>query len=156
MCNWRHYLEGVRFTLVTDHRALLWLFCQPHLRGKLARWALDRQQFEFDVTHRPGKFHFVPDAVSRLRRLDEFENNDEQNLQTDEVGDKAFELGNVASLTCVAVVQCRNDFDLLDESLEFGVFELGALYRGALGVAPDLERVPEVAGGKVHPQRRVH
>ena len=55
---------------------------------------MDIQQFEFDVSHRPGKFHFVPDAVSRLRCLDEYENNDEQDLQTDEVSDKAFELGN--------------------------------------------------------------
>jgi hypothetical protein len=163
MCKWCHYLEGVRFTLVTDHRALLWLFSQPTLRGKLARWALDLQQFEFDVSHRPGKFHFVPDAVSRLRRLDEFENNDEQDLQTDEVSDKAFELGScvpnlerksgkmlpnektsplttkyalnssldknvfeedvfgereAASLTCVAVVQRRNELNLFNESLE--------------------------------------
>ena len=79
----RHYLEGVRFLLVTDHRALLWLFRQPHLRGKLARWALDLQQLDFEVQHRPGKFHFVPDAVSRLHRLDEFENNDEEDLETD-------------------------------------------------------------------------
>ena len=77
-----------------DSRNWLWLFRQPTLRGKLARWALDLQQFEFDVSHRPGKFHFVPDAVSRLRRLDEYKNNDEQDLQTDEVSDKAFELGN--------------------------------------------------------------
>ena len=100
----------MRFTLVTDHHALLWLFRQPTLRGKLARWALDLQQFEFDVSHRPGKFHFVPDAVSRLRRLDEFENNEEQGLHTDEVSDKAFELGNcVPNLERTSVKMLLNE-----------------------------------------------
>ena len=107
---WRHYLEGVRFLLVTDHRALLWLFRQPHLRGKLARWALVLQQFDFEVQHRPGKFHFVPDAVSRLHRLDELESNDEQNLETDEVSDKAFELGNcVPNSERTSVKMLQND-----------------------------------------------
>ena len=92
---WRHYIEGTRFLLVTDHNALLWLFRQPHLRGKLARWALDLQQFDFMILHRPGKIHIVPDAVSRLRRLDENNDNDEQGLDTDEVCDKAFTLGEM-------------------------------------------------------------
>ena len=39
----RHYIEGTTIRLVTDHNALLWLFRQPILRGKLARWALDLQ-----------------------------------------------------------------------------------------------------------------
>ena len=45
----RHYIEGTTFRLVTDHNALLWLFRQPILRGKLARWALDLQQFDFTI-----------------------------------------------------------------------------------------------------------
>ena len=103
-------MEGVHFLLVTDHRALLWLFRQPHLRGKLARWALDLQQLDFEVQHRAGKFHFVPDAVSRLHRLDEFEFNDEQNLDTDEVNDKAFELGNcVRNVERTSVKMLQND-----------------------------------------------
>ena len=87
-------MEGTHFLLVTDHNALLWLFRQPNLRGKLARWALDLQQLSFDIVHRAGKAHFVPDAVSRLRRLDENDSNDEQGLETDEVSDKAFEVAN--------------------------------------------------------------
>jgi hypothetical protein len=50
----RHYIEGTTFLLITDHNALLWLFRQPNLRGKLARWALDLQQFDFTIIHRAG------------------------------------------------------------------------------------------------------
>ena len=90
----RHYIEGTTFLLITDHNALLWLFRQPNLRGKLARWALDLQQFDFTIIHRAGRAHIVPDAVSRLRRLDESLLNDEQNVPADDVCDKAFLVGN--------------------------------------------------------------
>ena len=89
--------------LVTDHNALLWLFRQPNLRGKLARWALDLQQLSFDIVHRAGKAHYVPDAVSRLRRVDEFDSNDEQGLDTDEVNDTAFEVAEYKALPPVDI-----------------------------------------------------
>ena len=94
----RHYIEGSTFLLVTDHNALLWLFRQPILRGKLARWALDLQQFDFTIEHRAGRAHIVPDAVSRLPRLDELETNDEQNVPADDVCDKGFTVSNFASV----------------------------------------------------------
>ena len=47
----RHYIKGKTFLLVTDHNALLWFFRQPNLRGKLARWALNLQQFDFTIQH---------------------------------------------------------------------------------------------------------
>jgi len=39
----------------------------------------------------------VPDAVSRLPRLDENEFNDEQDLPADDVCDKGFSVSNTAS-----------------------------------------------------------
>ena len=34
--------------------------------GKLARWALQLQQYDFDIIHQPGKSHRNADALSRL------------------------------------------------------------------------------------------
>ena len=76
---------------------MVWLFSQPNLRGKLARWALEHQQPTYTVRHRPGKIHLVPDALSRLPRIDEDGHDDEQDLMTDEVSDKAAE---VAEKSC--------------------------------------------------------
>ena len=45
----------------------------------------------------------MPDAVSRLRRVDEFDSNDEQGLDTDEVNDKAFEVAECKALPPVDV-----------------------------------------------------
>ncbi|OWZ08376.1 LOW QUALITY PROTEIN: Gag-pol fusion protein [Phytophthora megakarya] len=61
----RPYLYGRRFSIVTDHAALKWLMTSPNLTGKLHRWALTLQKFEFTVEYRPGSSNVVADALSR-------------------------------------------------------------------------------------------
>lgn len=61
----RPYLEAVSFTVITDHYSLLWLQQLKDLNGRLARWAVKLQQFDFKLVHRKGKDHVVPDALSR-------------------------------------------------------------------------------------------
>jgi hypothetical protein len=61
----RQYLEGVRFTLITDHYSLLWLNRLKDPCGRLGRWALRLQAFDFEIVHRKGKEHVVPDFLSR-------------------------------------------------------------------------------------------
>ncbi|KAE9114009.1 hypothetical protein PF010_g9861 [Phytophthora fragariae] len=45
----RPYLYGRHFTIITDHSALRWLMTSPNLTGKLHRWALTLQEFEFEI-----------------------------------------------------------------------------------------------------------
>lgn len=61
----RPYIEGVRFTVITDHASLVWLQNLKDPMGRLARWALRMQAFDFDLKHRKGKLNVVPDAMSR-------------------------------------------------------------------------------------------
>jgi hypothetical protein len=61
----RCYLYGRKFTLVTGHRALCWLLKLEEPSAKLTRWALRLSEFQYTVEHRPGKQHLVPDALSR-------------------------------------------------------------------------------------------
>lgn len=60
----RCYLYGRKFTLVTDHRALCWLLKLKDPSAKLTQWALRLSEFVYTVLHRPGKHHCVPDALS--------------------------------------------------------------------------------------------
>lgn len=61
----RCYLEGSHFIIITDHHSLLWLNNLKNPVGRLARWALRLQQYDYDLVHRKGKAHVVPDALSR-------------------------------------------------------------------------------------------
>lgn len=61
----RPYIEGLPFTIITDHASLKWLMSQTELAGRLARWSLKLQAFEFTIEHRKGAQNVVPDALSR-------------------------------------------------------------------------------------------
>ncbi|XP_065368079.1 uncharacterized protein LOC135960632 [Calliphora vicina] len=62
----RCYLELQKFEVITDHSSLVWLMKQPNLSGRLARWALKLQAYNFTISHRKGKENIVPDALSRI------------------------------------------------------------------------------------------
>lgn len=65
-CNYfRPYLEGVRFTAVTDHKALRWLHSTKDLNSRLARWAMQISTYDIQIQHRPGTENGPPDALSR-------------------------------------------------------------------------------------------
>jgi hypothetical protein len=65
---WRCYLEGVKFTVVTDHHPLVHLQSQPSLSRRQARWSEYLQRFDFDWQYRPGSGN-VADPLSRLPML---------------------------------------------------------------------------------------
>ena len=62
----RHYLSGKKFTVVTDHSALLHLCNLKDPQGRLGRWQLLLQEFEFTVVHRKGRLHQDADLLSRF------------------------------------------------------------------------------------------
>lgn len=59
----RAYVEGVHFTVVTDHASLLWLQNLKDPGGRLGRWALRLQPYDFNLTHRPGRLMVVAEAT---------------------------------------------------------------------------------------------
>ncbi|CAG2254636.1 unnamed protein product [Mytilus edulis] len=69
----RSYLT-VEFTVFTDHKALQYLMQQKRVTGRLARWALELQEFNFKIVHKPGRQNVVADALSR-RHYDNAEIN---------------------------------------------------------------------------------
>ena len=58
--------HGVKFTVVTDHCALKWLFNNKQTTRRLTRWALQLQAYKFDVIHIRGRNNSNADALSRL------------------------------------------------------------------------------------------
>ncbi len=62
--HFRPYLYGTNFTLYTDHKPIKWLMTNDKLIGKLARWALMFQEYEFKLIHRSGITHQNADTMS--------------------------------------------------------------------------------------------
>ena len=72
--HWRTYLWGRPFHLIVDHQALKWLHTMQDQVGggkasRLQRWILSLQEYNFTVTHKPGKDHCDADGLSRLATL---------------------------------------------------------------------------------------
>ncbi|KMQ85218.1 reverse ribonuclease integrase, partial [Lasius niger] len=53
------YLEGYRFTVITDHQSLKWLQRLEAPTGRLARWLFELQQYDFEVKYRRGALNRV-------------------------------------------------------------------------------------------------
>eukprot|EP00253_Pinus_taeda_P025539 PITA_25539 len=62
---WRHYLLGKRFTLMSIHSVLRYLFDQPNLNVSQARWLDTLSQFDFEIRYIKGKENRVVDSLSR-------------------------------------------------------------------------------------------
>ena len=63
----RHYLLGPLFEIVTDHNALRWLFHkQNNLTPRVARWIMELMEYQFIVTYRAGRTHQNADTLSRI------------------------------------------------------------------------------------------
>ncbi|XP_043263448.1 uncharacterized protein LOC122403783 [Colletes gigas] len=61
----RPYVFGRKFTLVTDHRPLVWLHSVKDPTSRLAKWKLKLLEYEYDVVHKSGKTNKNADALSR-------------------------------------------------------------------------------------------
>ena len=63
----RHYLLGRHFQLITDRAPLQWLPAQK-MEGMLCRWALALQEYDFKITYCKGSANANADALSRCGR----------------------------------------------------------------------------------------
>jgi hypothetical protein len=60
-----HYLLGKHFKMFTDHSSLRYLVNKPVLGGRICRWLLLFQEFDFEVVVKPGRLNAGPDHLSR-------------------------------------------------------------------------------------------
>src|SRR6202012_4071917 len=65
--DWRHFLEGIHFEVITDHKNITWWLTMNDLNRRQARWALYLSRFDFKVTYRKGE-SMQADALSRFQK----------------------------------------------------------------------------------------
>lgn len=91
----RNYVWGRKFTVVVDHHALCWLERKKDNTGRLRRWYLKLMEYDYEVRHKPGKLHVVPDCLSSNCRN---ECTKEEEEETNEVPTYMLQLENIQKI----------------------------------------------------------
>lgn len=96
----RPYLYGRPFTIITDHKALVWLDKHKNDKSKLMKWSLELQEYDYQIIYRLGTDGYNVDALSRLSiapeetKMNEMEVNttmtEKENLQLDQMREPLF------------------------------------------------------------------
>lgn len=73
----RHYLLGEHFKMYTDHFTLKHLVNKPMLRGKISKWLLLFQEYDFEIIAKPRCFNAGPDHLSHIETREEPTNLEE-------------------------------------------------------------------------------
>ncbi|XP_076638854.1 uncharacterized protein LOC143350715 [Colletes latitarsis] len=63
--HFRPYLYGRQFTLVTDHRPLVWLHSVKDPTSKIMRWRIRLNEYDYNIIYKPGRVNANADALSR-------------------------------------------------------------------------------------------
>ena len=65
------YLLGSHFKMFTDHSALKYLVNKPVLGGRICRWLILFQEYDFEIIVKLGRLNLGPDHLSRLKSGEE-------------------------------------------------------------------------------------
>ena len=60
----RNYLLGAFFKMFTDHSTLKYLVNKPVLGGRICRWLLLFQEYDFEIIVKLGRLNVGPDHLS--------------------------------------------------------------------------------------------
>ncbi|KAL7301957.1 hypothetical protein TKK_0005548 [Trichogramma kaykai] len=63
--HFRSYLYGRKFTIVTDHKPLVWLHNLKSPTSRLARWKEKLRDYDYEIVHKPGRVNANADVLSR-------------------------------------------------------------------------------------------
>lgn len=65
----RPYVYGRKFTIVTDHKPLTWLFSVKDPGSRLLRWRIKLDEFDYEIHYKSGKTNLNADALSRIKEI---------------------------------------------------------------------------------------
>lgn len=77
----RPYVWGRFFVMITDHKALCYLFNMKDCGSRLFRQKIELMDYNFRVIHRPGALNTVADALSRMQPSSPNEITEDENVE---------------------------------------------------------------------------
>ena len=63
----RHYLHGTKCTVHTDHDLLKYIYVQPHLNARQARWLERLAELDLNIVYKPGVENVATDVLFHYR-----------------------------------------------------------------------------------------
>lgn len=82
------YLEGISFTIVTDCNSFTLTLEKRLINPRIARWALELENYDYRVRHRRGELMAHVDALSRMPPVASIEQCDiHKNIQITQARD---------------------------------------------------------------------
>jgi hypothetical protein len=72
-----HYLLGQHFKMFANHSVLKYLINKPMLGGRIYRWLLLFQEYDFEIIVKPGKLNAGTDHLSKITNGEESKNLEE-------------------------------------------------------------------------------
>lgn len=70
---WRHFLIGRKFKLITDQKIISFMFDNQRKSKiknvKIARWRVELSQYKYDIVYRPGNQNVAPNTFSRIATI---------------------------------------------------------------------------------------
>ncbi|XP_060854939.1 uncharacterized protein LOC132932576 [Metopolophium dirhodum] len=76
----RPYLYGRKFTILTDHRPLSWLFNLKDPLSRLVRWRIELEKYNYEIIYKMGKLNTNVDALSRMYNISEIKDESYTNF----------------------------------------------------------------------------
>ncbi|XP_046393726.1 uncharacterized protein LOC124161448 [Ischnura elegans] len=70
----RPYLYGRKFTIITDHKPLTWIFNVKDPSSRLMRWRIKMEEYDYEIIYKKGKLNSNADALSRIWAIEASEN----------------------------------------------------------------------------------
>ena len=104
---WHNYLNGVKFTWETDHKALTQLNQKAQLNKRCERWRLKILEYDFTVKYIPGPTNVMSDYLSRSP-VDEAEEDPDETILFSSIATQTdFDQSHNQTLT-VAAIETRS------------------------------------------------
>ena len=68
--NFRHYLTNTKFIIKTDNRTITYLNKKNDIKNsRLLHWALELNDYDYDIVHIPARSNQLSDSLSRINLL---------------------------------------------------------------------------------------
>jgi hypothetical protein len=67
---YRQYLFGRKFSIVTDHKPLTWVFSVKDPSSRLLRWRLKLEEYDYHIVYKPGIRNTNADALNRINTVE--------------------------------------------------------------------------------------